>query len=205
MRSLVSYRSKYDFGLARVASVDEPFPNFSQQENEGKELFFGAARCASCHVADATRGRRGGGRRFARRGGGGGRGAAAGKPALFVGRFPSNNGLDRKPSRQDAGRSEISGDEDDLGVFKAPSLRNVAVTGPYMHDGRLATLEAVVEHYNRQVEPHPNLDGRLQGRRGSQPRRLNLSSRERRALVAFLKTLTDESFLKDPRFSDPFR
>ena len=100
----------------------------------------------------------------------------------------------------------MTGEQADLGVFKAPSLRNIELTAPYMHDGRLKTLEDVIQHYNRKVAPHPNLDRRLQGRGGAtSPRRLNLSSRQRRALVAFLKTLTDRAFVHDPRFSNPFR
>jgi len=131
---------------------------------------------------------------------------AGGKPALFLGRTPSNNGLDRRADVRDTGIGEVSGAAEDRGVFKAPSLRNVELTAPYMHDGRLKTLEAVIRHYNRKVEPHPNLDRRLQGRgRSSTPRRLNLSSREQRALIAFLKTLTDRGFTHDPRFASPFR
>jgi cytochrome c peroxidase len=84
-----------------------------------------------------------------------------------------------------------------LGLFKSPSLRNVELTAPYMHDGRLATLEAVLDHYTRDVRNHPNLDGRS--------RRPNLSKGEKNALVAFLKTLTDQKFITDPKFSDPFQ
>ena len=68
-----------------------------------------------------------------------------------------------------------------------------------MHDGRLATLEEVVEFYSTGVKPHPNLDGRLRG-----PARRRMDAEEKAALVAFLKTLTDPRFLSDPRFSDPF-
>ncbi len=85
------------------------------------------------------------------------------------------------------------------GRFKTPSLRNVALTAPYMHDGRFETLEEVVNHYNEGIQPHPSLDWRLRG-----PLRLNLSSAEKQALVAFLHTLTDENFIRDERFSDPF-
>ncbi len=88
-------------------------------------------------------------------------------------------------------------------VFKAPSLKNVAVSGPYMHDGRFATLEEVVEHYDSGVQNGPALDQRLRGPNGA-PIRLNLTPDERAALVAFLRTLTDEALLTDPKFSDPF-
>ena len=87
-------------------------------------------------------------------------------------------------------------------LFKAPSLRNVGLTGPYMHDGRFATLAEVIEFYDHGVQDGPALDPRL--RQGSGPRRLNLSADDRAALVAFLTTLTDDKFITDPRFSDPF-
>lgn len=73
-----------------------------------------------------------------------------------------------------------------------------------MHDGRLATLEAVVEHYATGVRDGPALDPRLRGP-GGQPIRLPLSPAQKAALVAFLRTLTDETFAADPKFSSPFR
>ena len=88
-------------------------------------------------------------------------------------------------------------------LFKAPSLRNVGLTGPYMHDGRFATLAEVIEFYDHGIQDGPALDPRL--RQGSGPRRLNLSADDRAAIAAFLMTLTDEKFIADPRFSDPFR
>jgi cytochrome c peroxidase len=89
------------------------------------------------------------------------------------------------------------------GRFKAPSLRNVEVRAPYMHDGRFATLEQVVDFYDRGVRANPGLDPRLRAP-GGQPLRLNLSVPEREALVAFMKTFTDHTLLADPRFADPF-
>ena len=73
-----------------------------------------------------------------------------------------------------------------------------------MHDGRFATLEQVVEHYNSQVKPHVNLSPQLRGNNG-QPRRLNLSPAQKNALVAFMKTLTDTGIAADAKFSDPFK
>ena len=83
-------------------------------------------------------------------------------------------------------------------LFKAPSLRNVGLTGPYMHDGRFATLAEVVDHYNHGIQDGPALDPRL-------ARALNLSAADRAALVAFLMTLNDRKLVTDERFSDPFR
>lgn len=89
-------------------------------------------------------------------------------------------------------------------VFKSPSLKNVAVTGPYMHDGRFATLEQVVDHYSTGIQDGPALDRRLRGPDG-RPIRPNFTDTQKAALVAFMKTLTDTALLVDPRFSDPFR
>jgi cytochrome c peroxidase len=104
-----------------------------------------------------------------------------------------NNGLDAIVSDTGAGG----------GRFKAPSLRNVAVRPPYMHDGRFTSLAQVVEHYNSGVQASATLDQRLRGPNGV-PKRLNLTQAEKDALVAFLGTLTDSTFLKDPRLSSPF-
>lgn len=89
-------------------------------------------------------------------------------------------------------------------VFKSPSLKSVARSGAFMHDGRFATLEQVVEHYNSGVQDGPALDNRLRGA-GNLPRRLNLSEADKAALVAFLRTLDDTALTTDARFSNPFR
>ncbi len=89
------------------------------------------------------------------------------------------------------------------GKFKAPSLRNVAVRPPYMHDGRFRTLGEVVDFYDHGIQSNPHLDDRLRAADGT-AMRLNLSQHERDALVAYLATFTDQAFLHDVRFSDPF-
>ncbi len=95
-------------------------------------------------------------------------------------------------------------DANETRVFKSPSLKSVGVRGPYMHDGRLATLAEVVEHYNSGVRAGPALDGRLRGGNG-QPLRLNLTAADKSALVAYMHTLTDQVLLADPKFGNPFR
>lgn len=105
-----------------------------------------------------------------------------------------NNGLEATVTGDDG-----AGDK----RFKSPSLRNIAATAPYMHDGRFGTLEEVIEFYNSGVQDHPDLDNRLTGRRG-QARQLNLTDSEKAALLAFLHTLTDNTLMTDERFSDPF-
>ncbi len=91
-----------------------------------------------------------------------------------------------------------------MDLFKVTSLRNVELTAPYMHDGRFATLEQVVEHYNSGVKNHPNLSPQLRLPNG-QPRLLNLTPQDKAALVAFLKTLTDVSVTTDAKYSNPFK
>lgn len=89
-------------------------------------------------------------------------------------------------------------------IFKSPSLKSVSGGGPFMHDGRFSTLAQVVEHYNGGIQGGPALDQRLRGP-GGQPLRLNLSQADQLAIVAFLRTLTDEALVTDAKFSDPFR
>jgi cytochrome c peroxidase len=87
--------------------------------------------------------------------------------------------------------------------FKAPSLRNIGVRAPYMHDGRFGTLAQVVEHYDSGIQGNLNLDRRLRGPNGA-PQRLNLTAQQRSALVAYLNTLTDQTLLTAAKFSNPF-
>ena len=109
---------------------------------------------------------------------------------------PANTGLDADTRSVDGGVGDITLNPRDLGSFKSPSLRNVEVTAPYMHDGRLPTLEAVIDHYSSGGTDHPNKDVRVQP--------LNVTASEKAALLAFLRTLTDPEFLTDPRFANPF-
>lgn len=92
-----------------------------------------------------------------------------------------------------------------VGVFKIPSLRNVALTAPYMHDGRFATLEEVINHYDSGINKSPNLDDVFKSWDTGETIRLGLSEEEKSSLVAFLHTLTDENYMNDLRFSDPFK
>lgn len=87
--------------------------------------------------------------------------------------------------------------------FKSPSLKNVARSAFFMHDGRFSSLAAVVEHYNSGIQNGPALDNRL--RQGNNPQRLNLSDADKQALVDFMETLTDNSLNTDIRFTNPFR
>ncbi len=93
-------------------------------------------------------------------------------------------------------------DPNETTIFKAPSLKNVATSAQFMHDGRFSSLAEVVEFYNLGIQPGPLLDNRLM--QNGQPRRMNLSEAEKQALVAFLETLTDNTVVNDSKFSDPF-
>lgn len=151
------------------------FQNFTPLEKHGRELFFSnRAQCSSCHAG----------------------------PNFSAQEFSG-------PYVETSGTANIGLDivYDDNGLgggkFRIPSLRNIAVTAPYMHDGRFTTLEEVVEHYDKGIQPHAELDIKFRGGDG-QPKKLNLTPIEKEALIAFLHTLTDEQFMRDDRWSDPF-
>ncbi len=101
-----------------------------------------------------------------------------------------NNGIYAEYT--DQGRFKITNQEEDKGKFKVPSLRNVEVTGPYMHDGSIETLEQVIEHYN--------IGGKNNPQKNTLIRPLHLSEKEQMELIAFLKTLTDQHFIENPVF-----
>ncbi|MBU50468.1 MAG: di-heme enzyme [Deltaproteobacteria bacterium] len=106
------------------------------------------------------------------------------------------------------GLVEVSTEKADIGKFRVPSLRNIALTAPYMHDGSIKTLREVIEHYARGgrliKEGEHQGDGKLNPRKSELIKGFTITEDEKDALIAFLKTLTDQTFLNDPRFSDPF-
>ncbi len=115
--------------------------------------------------------------------------------------FAACNGLEM--AYKDAGMAATTGRSEDMGVFKSPSLRNITLTAPYMHDGRFKTLEQVVEFYSNGVKPHANLHPLLRRPDGSTS--LHLTVDQKKDLVAFLRTLSDPDIAQDKRFSNPFR
>ena len=119
----------------------------------------------------------------------------------FTVKAVANNGLDEVYA--DQGKGAVSGFSSDMGVFKVPFLRNIGLSGPYMHDGRFASLEEVVDFYSNQVKNHNNLSFELKANNG-QAKQMNFSESEKVALVAYLETLTDEEMIKDDKFADPF-
>lgn len=175
MNSIISNQSKYDKYLAGELQLTE-------SELRGKNLFFteynehfpdqSGADCAHCHSGDN-----------------------------FQNNRYMNNGLDGDTDFEDLGRAKVTKKASDNARFKVTSLRNIALTGPYMHDGRFKTLEEVVDHYNSGLKTSSTIDPALEATRKTG---LMLDAQEKADLIAFLKTLTDEELIKDPRYSDPF-
>lgn len=163
-RTLVSGNSRYDRVTRSEAAVNHanPSESFSESEARGKSLFF--SERAQCSSCHGG---------FA-----------------FTNHAFANNGL--YESYADDGRYKLTRNLADKALFKTPSLRNVAVTAPYMHDGSIATLEAVVAHYNTGGRNHFNRSGIV--------RPLQLSTQEQQDLVRFLRTLTDEEFNANPAY-----
>jgi cytochrome c peroxidase len=157
--TLTSYRSKFDLAMAGLTQL-------TPEEQRGFELFMTefeprmGQRGADCfHCHGAP---------------------------LFTDHQFHNNGLD--VTSKDPGRQKVTGKESDLGKFATPTLRNIALTAPYMHDGRFRTLEEVIDHYSSGVQRSPTLDPNL----AKHPiEGIGLTSADKKALVAFLKTLTD--------------
>jgi len=170
LRSMVSYQSRYDKARARAQSAEDDFDNFTRQENRGKALFM--RHCSNCHMKD-------------------------GNEHFFV-PAPANTGLRPDNPTADGGVGDVTLRAEDLGSFKSPSLRNVEVTAPYGHDGRFATLEALIDHYSDNAIVDPNLGYVVP------VGPLRFTASEKAALTAFLKTLTDRTFLSDPKFANPF-
>ncbi len=206
VKSIVSVSTKYDEGAVAVRNsgvtgnvnhVD--FPNYTEQENFGKHVFFLKFACSQCHGGVNLDG------------------------SLSA---PKNIGLEvdyvdnGMPGLDDFGRVRD-------GFFKTPSLRNIQFTAPYMHDGRFSRLEDVIEFYNSGIQPHPLLSEELRTREQGGltfehlgpvipfdqvptdgrvlPQRMYMTGEEKAAIVAFLKTLSDYETLTDPKFSDPFQ
>ncbi|GHG67133.1 methanobactin export MATE transporter MbnM [Comamonas sp. JC664] len=105
---------------------------------------------------------------------------------------------------EDPGLIELTGRAEDMGRFRAPSLRNVAVTGPYMHDGSLETLSDVLDHYAAGGHARLVRGGEASPLQSGFVRGFTLTAQEKEDVLAFLESLTDTAFLTDPRFSDPF-
>lgn len=171
-RSLISADSKYDrVQRGEAEFTDEEALGFALffdfgDDPEGKFANLPTAECAHCHT-----------------------------PPHFTNQRFFNNGLDEVltlTNFRDPGRGAVSGSPYDLGLFRTPSLRNVALTGPYMHDGRMKSLREVVEHYNS--------GGRYAENKSPNVRALGLTNDQITALTAFLETLTDSTFVNNGNY-----
>lgn len=111
-----------------------------------------------------------------------------------------NNGLPVNPRLNDLGREEVSGNSLDRYKFKVPSLRNVALTAPYMHDGRFGSLESVLNFYNDGMVDSQTIDPLLKNNHSVG---LSLSSKEKKLIIQFLNTLTDFEFIQNPKYKNP--
>lgn len=207
VKSIISVSTKYDHGLKAVVDAGqplapqfEPFPNFTPLENAGKDAFFRTFFCSQCH----------GGPNF------------NGFNPDFI--QEANIGLDETYNDPGVAGTDFETGQPNNGKFKIPSLRNIAVTGPYMHDGRFKSLEEVVEFYNSGIQAHPQLSSELRQQSivGNHlgpaipddqeiidgrmiPIRMYMTGEEKAGIVAFLRTLTDYTMISDPKFSDPFQ
>ena len=184
-RTLISANSRYDaFKKEFDKTKDNSKAIFTEDEYKGYLLFSNhpqpnrvrGAGCFHCHGGD-----------------------------LFTDQRILNNGLDL--TFKDLGRGMVTGNRFDEGKFKTTTLRNIALTAPYMHDGRFNTLEEVIDHYNHVKANSPNVDQDLikHSNNDDPVNGLALTPKEKQQLIAFLKTLTDESFVNNPEFSDPFK
>ncbi len=186
LRLLISNNSRYDQYLRGEATLtpDEDFGRKLFMAHPDVKVSLRGGNCIDCHSQFLTSG-------------------AADAYDGF-----SNNGLDADPALA-TGLMGTTGEARHRGLFKVPTLRNIAVTAPYMHDGRLATLEDVMNHYNHAIQMSDTLsplileaDNLTADPTAAQG--LNLTPAETAAIIAFLHTLTDETFLTDERFSNPF-
>lgn len=174
MFTVISNNSKYD-------QWEHGHATLSESEERGRKLFFQnfdpdginkGAQCFHCHAGHN-----------------------------FTNDEYTNNGLDSDATLSDFGLENVTQNPADRGKFKAPSLRNVALTAPYMHDGRFATLEEVIDHYDHGVKKSATVDVLMQVNLTSDG--LQLSEQDKADLVAFLKTLTDLSFTQNPDYQKP--
>lgn len=118
-------------------------------------------------------------------------------PLMQVQKF-SNNGLD--VAFTDIGRGEVTGNPNDYGKFKVPTIRNIALTAPYMHDGRFATLDEVIDHYSHGIQMSSTIDPLIEyASQGG----VQLDAIEKDLLKSFLLTLTDYNFVNNPDFREP--
>lgn len=174
LRTMISYQSKFDRVLAGKEFLNKSEYNGFVLMNDMTK-----ADCLHCHTTDAD-------------------------PMGTTFKF-SNNGLDTFSNVNyavDKGLYNVTNNPADVGHFKIPSLRNVMVTAPYMHDGRFKTIDQVLDFYSTGVKRNATIDSKMEhAHKGG----VNLTSQEKEDIKAFLHTLTDSVFITNPAFSNPFK
>lgn len=170
-RTLISGRSAFDRYV-----FDDDRTALSASAKRGMALFFSdRAGCSSCHF----------GVNFA--------GPVAHRSAPKATAIFANNGSHDEKAGADRGLADVTRRDEDIGRFRVPTLRNIALTAPYMHDGSMKTLEAVIDHYA--AGPRRS-DGRTAPRIDRAIRPLDLTAEDKQALLDFLRSLTDDEFVK---------
>ena len=181
LRSINSFNSRFD----QAKDANDDFASLTDLERIGSQLFIEKG-CNSCH------GVMGSGASFDF------------ENSTIIGGFGDYNGTGGDGDLSNIGLDMVTQDPGaGEGRFKIPTLRNLAFTAPYMHDGRFRTIDDVLEHYNSGIKANENLDFRLKTPNGS-PQQLNMTSLDKKAIKAFLLTLTDMDFMNDVKYSDPF-
>jgi len=177
LRTMISGNSKYDVMYKYQNSIpltdaeQEIWDEITVEEWAGMDVFFSLSGGDCLHCHDG---------------------------ALAQVNMFSNNGLDF--TFDDPGRMLVTGNPNDEGHFKVPTLRNIELSAPYMHDGRFSSLEEVVNHYSFGVVNSPTIDPMMEfASQGG----VQLDAQERQLLITFLKTFTDEEFINNPDFQDP--
>jgi cytochrome c peroxidase len=192
LKSIKSNNSKFDLNIdPKQSNFFKDFPNYTNEENYGKQLFMKDG-CMNCHNPFSN---------FQR--------SWNNWANIGLDLNYADKGLNSKSFVK---RFDIMINETEFeGNFKIPSLRNIALTAPYMHDGRFATLNDVMDHYSDNIKNHKNLSWELtetsnqNGVFTTHPKRFNYTKQDKQAIIAFLKTLTDYNMISDPKFSNPFQ
>lgn len=177
----------------------QPTSTLTGLAEEGRKLFHTKYNCAKCHDPGSDPENPDPG------GNGGSYGSVTTPQVTFDGKIIPlmfNIGLDEVYG--DKGLGNITGKPGDHGLFKVPTLKNISKTAPYMHDGRFKNLSEVIDHYSHDIKDNKNLSPLFRAFNG-QPKKLNVTAVEKKALIAFLNTLTDPDFLTNPMYSDPFK
>lgn len=173
VNSLTNYNTKFDRALDNTQGYDADANFKNFNTSENRGKAIYQQHCSSCHGKNAAR-----------------------PPVVSA-----NNGL--MLTYDDEGEGGVLNQQNRIGFFKVPTLRNITRTAPYMHNGMFATLEEVIEHYSTGIKNHYNLSTQLKNTAGA--KKFNFTAQDKTDLMAFFKTLEDDNITTDVKFSDPFK